>query len=184
VPRSSWVCKSASNGAEAGKRFGYLDFPAFGNPCGRRVAQKRAFKLPSRRRLAGADTKLICFNALRCEEDVRWNVMAHALRVDRGHRRVFADTREVFREAQGWFCGIAAQVSSCCFANHIQLRRLGPTRWRVTHNTSSATSATVWSKCQADMAVLRKTLAKNTPAGELGEWTWVLVRFRGLESIS
>jgi hypothetical protein len=30
-------------------------------------------------------------------------------------------------------------------------------------------------KCQADMAVLRKTLAKY-PAGELGEWTWVLVR--------
>ena len=31
------------------------------------------------------------------------------------------------------------------------------------------------SKCQADMAVLRKTLAKY-PAAELGEWTWVLVR--------
>jgi hypothetical protein len=31
------------------------------------------------------------------------------------------------------------------------------------------------SKCQADMAVLRKTLAKY-PASELGEWTWVLVR--------
>ena len=30
-------------------------------------------------------------------------------------------------------------------------------------------------KCQADMAVLRKTLAKY-PAAELGEWTWVLVR--------
>ena len=32
-----------------------------------------------------------------------------------------------------------------------------------------------FSKCQADMAVLRKTLAKYT-AAELGEWTWVLVR--------
>src|ERR1700756_2326478 len=31
------------------------------------------------------------------------------------------------------------------------------------------------SKCKADMAVLRKTLAKY-PAAELGEWTWVLVR--------
>src|ERR1700746_3967018 len=31
------------------------------------------------------------------------------------------------------------------------------------------------SKCQADMAVLRKTLAKY-PDGELREWTWVLVR--------
>jgi hypothetical protein len=31
------------------------------------------------------------------------------------------------------------------------------------------------SKCQADMAVLKKTLAKY-PAAELGEWTWVLVR--------
>jgi len=31
------------------------------------------------------------------------------------------------------------------------------------------------SKCQADMAVLRKTLAKY-PTAELGEWTWVLVR--------
>jgi hypothetical protein len=31
------------------------------------------------------------------------------------------------------------------------------------------------SKCQADMAVLRKTLAKY-PAADLGEWTWVLVR--------
>ena len=30
-------------------------------------------------------------------------------------------------------------------------------------------------KCQADMAVLRKTLAKY-PVAELGEWTWVLVR--------
>jgi hypothetical protein len=30
-------------------------------------------------------------------------------------------------------------------------------------------------KCQADMAVLRKILAKY-PADELGEWTWVLVR--------
>jgi len=30
-------------------------------------------------------------------------------------------------------------------------------------------------KCQADMAVLRKTLAKY-PTAELGEWTWVLVR--------
>ena len=30
-------------------------------------------------------------------------------------------------------------------------------------------------KCQADMAVLRKTLAKY-PAADLGEWTWVLVR--------
>ena len=30
-------------------------------------------------------------------------------------------------------------------------------------------------KCQADMLVLRKTLAKY-PAAELGEWTWVLVR--------
>ena len=31
------------------------------------------------------------------------------------------------------------------------------------------------SKCQADMAVLKRTLAKY-PADELGEWTWVLVR--------
>jgi hypothetical protein len=31
------------------------------------------------------------------------------------------------------------------------------------------------SKCQADMAVLKKTLARY-PAAELGEWTWVLVR--------
>lgn len=31
------------------------------------------------------------------------------------------------------------------------------------------------SKCQVDMAVLRKTLAKY-PVAELGEWTWVLVR--------
>ena len=31
------------------------------------------------------------------------------------------------------------------------------------------------SKCQADMAVLRKTLARY-PVAELGEWTWVLVR--------
>jgi hypothetical protein len=31
------------------------------------------------------------------------------------------------------------------------------------------------SKCQAEMAVLKKTLAKY-PAAELGEWTWVLVR--------
>lgn len=31
------------------------------------------------------------------------------------------------------------------------------------------------SKCQADMAVLKKTLAKY-PTAELGEWTWVLVR--------
>ena len=30
-------------------------------------------------------------------------------------------------------------------------------------------------KCHADVAVLRKTLAKY-PAAELGEWTWVLVR--------
>ena len=30
-------------------------------------------------------------------------------------------------------------------------------------------------KCQVDMAILRKTLAKY-PADELGEWTWVLVR--------
>ncbi len=30
-------------------------------------------------------------------------------------------------------------------------------------------------KCQVDMAVLRKSLAKY-PANELGEWTWVLVR--------
>src|ERR1700746_15774 len=31
------------------------------------------------------------------------------------------------------------------------------------------------SKCQADMAVLRKSLARY-PVAELGEWTWVLVR--------
>ena len=31
------------------------------------------------------------------------------------------------------------------------------------------------SKCQADMAVLRKTLAKY-PVADLGVWTWVLVR--------
>jgi hypothetical protein len=31
------------------------------------------------------------------------------------------------------------------------------------------------SKCQADVAVLRKILSKY-PAAELGEWTWVLVR--------
>ena len=31
------------------------------------------------------------------------------------------------------------------------------------------------SKCQADVAVLKRTLAKY-PADELGEWTWVLVR--------
>ena len=31
------------------------------------------------------------------------------------------------------------------------------------------------SKCQAEIAVLKKTLAKY-PAAELGEWTWVLVR--------
>jgi hypothetical protein len=31
------------------------------------------------------------------------------------------------------------------------------------------------SKCQADVAILRKTLAKY-PTAELGEWTWVLVR--------
>ena len=30
-------------------------------------------------------------------------------------------------------------------------------------------------ECQAEIAVLRKTLAKY-PAAELGEWTWVLVR--------
>ena len=44
------------------------------------------------------------------------------------------------------------------------------------------TSGYTMEKCIAEMAVLRKALAKY-PVAELGEWTWVLIRYEDWKSV-
>ena len=75
---------------------------------------------------------------------------------------------------------IAAQVLLVAFQSQTARRAGPPVGAPVQHfvcNTGYSLT-----QCQADMAVLRKTLAKY-PAAELGEWTWVLVRSEDWKAI-
>jgi hypothetical protein len=68
---------------------------------------------------------------------------------------------------------IAAQVLLVAFQSQTVMKAGPPPGLPLQHFVCSTGYSL--SKCQADMAVLRKTLAKYR-AAELGEWTWVLVR--------